>query len=148
MTEVIDKKAIFLSHGIKNTKQRNLVFDILNKSDCPISAENIFSQVTSIDPTINLSTIYRVLETFVTKGLVLKSSMMGSNNAAFELNRRNHKHQLICLRCNKTIPIDFCPLKSFQQSIEETTDFDITGHNLEMFGYCPECKEKMKKNKE
>lgn len=140
MPEPFDKKNLFTSHGIKNTKQRNLVFDILNEFDCPVSAEKIHSNIISIDSNINLSTIYRILEVFVNKGLVLKSNMLVSNNAVFELNREKHKHQLICLKCNKTIPLDSCPLKKFQESIEESTDFDITGHNLEIFGYCPDCK--------
>lgn len=144
MSELFDKKNLFLSHGIKNTKQRNMVFDILNEFDCPISAEEIFSKVTLIDSNINLSTVYRILEVFVNNGIVLKSNIMGSNTAVFELCREKHKHQLVCLRCNKRIPIDSCPLKNFQQSIEESTNFEVTGHNLEIFGYCPDCKKKQK----
>ena len=28
------------------------------------------------------------------------------------------------------------------EALEERTDFDIVGHKLEVYGYCPKCKKK------
>ena len=135
-----DKQKLFTSQGIKNTKQRNIVFDILEQHYTPVSVEQIFQKLTDTEPSINLSTVYRVVELFVNKGLVLKSSIIGTSSAGYELNRRDHKHQLICLKCNKVVSINDCPLRKLEESIKEQTDFSITGHNLEIFGYCPNCK--------
>ena len=135
-----DKQKLFTSQGIKNTKQRNIVFDILEQHNTPVSAEQVFQKLTDTEPPINLSTVYRVLELFVNKGLVLKSNIIGTSSAGYKLNRREHKHQLICLKCNKVVPINDCPLKKLEESMKEQTNFSITGHNLEIFGYCPNCK--------
>lgn len=144
MLEHCNKQKLFLSQGIKSTKQRNLVYDILEKSELPISAEQIFQKLSEIDPSVNISTVYRTLEMFVNKGLALKSNIIGTNSAGYELNRMEHKHQLICLKCNKIISINDCPLKKLEESIKKETEFDIMGHKLELYGYCPTCKQSIK----
>lgn len=144
MLQQSDKQKLFASRGIKSTKQRNLVYDILEEFEDPVSVEQIHIRLAEIDPTVNMSTVYRVLEVFVNKGLALKTNIIGTNSAGFILNRTEHKHQLVCLKCNKIVPINKCPLKKLEQLIEEETDFDITGHQLEVFGYCPDCKKRMK----
>lgn len=131
---------IFTDKGIKITKQRNLLLDILKKLNEPQTAEQIFTRVEEINPGINLSTVYRVLELFVSKGLVIKSNRIDRNTAYFELSRENHTHQLVCLKCNKVIPIEKCPLKKLEESVKEASDFEITGHKLEVFGYCSDCR--------
>lgn len=144
MLQKLNKHKLFTDQGIKSTKQRNLIYDILDKSDNPVSAEQIFTKLKDLDPSVNMSTVYRVLEVFVLKGLVLKSNIIGSNSAGYELNKIEHNHHLICLKCNKTVPLNQCPLKKLEEAIQDKTDFVITGHNLELFGYCPECNEKNK----
>lgn len=140
MLKQCNEKIIFTNKGIKTTKQRILLFDILKESNVPLTAEEIFSKVSSIDSSFNMSTVYRILEVFISKGMVIKSTKVDNNTALFVLSRDNHTHQLICLKCSKVIPIADCPLKRFEESMKETTDFEITGHKLEVFGYCPDCK--------
>ncbi len=137
-----NKQKLFVSQGIKSTKQRNMVYDILEEFETPISVEQIHMKVAEIDSTVNMSTVYRVLEVFVNKGLVVKTNIIGTSSAGFVLNRAEHKHQLICLKCNKVVPINNCPLKKLEDLMKEETDFEIMGHKLEVFGYCPQCKEK------
>jgi Fur family ferric uptake transcriptional regulator len=40
------------------------------------------------------------------------------------------------------ITIGHCPIEDYENSLQKTTDFDITGHKLEVYGYCPQCKNK------
>lgn len=140
MLQQYNDKLFFTNKGIKTTKQRILLYDILKEFNTPLTAEQIFFKVSSIDSSFNMSTVYRILEVFISKGIVIKSNKVDNNTALFELSRDNHTHQLICLKCSKVIPISVCPLKRFEESMKETTDFEITGHKLEVFGYCPDCK--------
>lgn len=34
-----------------------------------------------------------------------------------------------------------CPVNQLEQSIVEETGYEITSHNLELFGYCPACQQ-------
>jgi len=133
---------VFSRLGIKNTRQRAMVFDLLKNTDTLLTAEQIYYVLRSRDENINLSTVYRILELFVSKGIIKKLNIPNENVSAFEMNRPEHRHHLICMKCKKVIPIGECPFKSLEKSLRETTEFDITGHNLEVFGYCPECKHK------
>ena len=55
-------KEFFNKHGIKNTKQRNLIYDTLKEVELPLTAEQVFFIVREFDMTISLSTVYRILD--------------------------------------------------------------------------------------
>ncbi len=141
----IDNKEIFSKYGIINTKQRNIVFDILRKADSPLTAEEIFIKVQNSNVSMNFSTVYRVLNTFVSKNIVLKNSIGEDEKSVFELNMKEHNHYLICISCKKMIKIGHCPLKEYEDQLQQNTKFNITGHKLEVYGYCPECTSKVTK---
>ncbi len=140
--EQIDNRELLNDRGIKYTNQRNITFNILRQVDLPITAEQAFMKVKEVDSTISLSTVYRILDMFVSKGLVLKSNISDDNKAMFELNRMEHKHHLICVKCKKMTVVDNCPLETYEKTLEQKTRYQITAHKLEMFGFCPLCQEK------
>jgi Fur family transcriptional regulator, peroxide stress response regulator len=56
--------------GLRNTPQRQLVYEVLlEKRDHP-AAEEVFSRVRERQPSISLATVYNCLETLVACGLV------------------------------------------------------------------------------
>jgi len=135
-----DNKEFFTKLGIKNTKQRNLIFNILNQFEVPVTAEQIFLKLKEVDASINLSTVYRILDYFIYKGIALKSSVSDENKALFELNRLEHKHHIVCIECKKMFSIDECPFEDYEKKIQSKLGFDVKGHKLEIYGYCCECK--------
>ena len=46
-----------------------------------------------------ISTVYRILELFVKKGVVIKTNVMNNEMAVYELNRFKHKHYAVCMNC-------------------------------------------------
>ena len=126
--------------GLKNTKHRNAILDVIERSEQPISAERIFLELKERKNSINISSVYRILESLVNKGLVLKSNIAGDSKAYYELNRSEHKHRLICSGCKKMLSIYGCPLEDYEKLLKDKTGFEITGHRLEIFGFCKECK--------
>ncbi|MCI1820871.1 MAG: transcriptional repressor [Megasphaera sp.] len=139
-----DHREYLHQHGIKSTRPRNLVWEILLTHDGILSAEEIYQTVVQQGETVNFSTIYRVLELFVEKGLVEKSFFPGTQKNVFSVCHVGHTHHLICLRCHKTVDISPCPLSDLEKQIAAKTDFQIVGHHLEIYGYCPECRKIMK----
>lgn len=135
-----DNRELFGKLGLKNTKHRNLIYDILKESQLPLTTEHIYLKLKEVDTSISFSTVYRILDAFVSKGIVLKSSISDDNKAMFELNRMQHKHHLVCISCKKMIAVENCPLERYEKSLEKKTQFEITAHNLEIFGYCPACR--------
>lgn len=63
----------------------------------------------------------------------------------YEWNKGSHTHYAICLQCHKKVALQVCPFENLHLH-GEAKDFVVTGHKLELYGYCKECeKKKIKK---
>lgn len=136
--------------GIKWTKQRKDVYQVLLDADEPLTALEIYQRTFEERQAAGyaLSTIYRILAAFEEKGLVIRSAYMDENIVVYELDRGEHTHYAVCLNCHKRIPLQSCPFAHIHvpkhQDAEvsaEEKDFLVTGHKLELYGYCRECRE-------
>jgi Fur family ferric uptake transcriptional regulator len=124
--------------GMKKTKQRQSVLSVLDDSPNPLSAADICSRIKKAGEAACLSTVYRVLELFVKKGIVTKISVLNNDFALYETNRFEHKHYAVCVSCRKVIQMDNCPMERFIPRLEDG-DFHVTGHKVEIHGYCKDC---------
>ncbi len=138
----MDFKKELKSSGLKKTKHRTEILEILDRSDQPIPAEDVYLDLKERGVTVNLSTVYRTLETLSDRGLATKVKISGEKRALYELNRMVHKHYLVCLECKKMMAIESCPLEGYEKKLAEKTDYLISGHRLDIYGYCPQCREK------
>ena len=129
------------SANLKSTKKRILILSVLNNSNSPLTSEEILEQ-TSKEVNMNLSTIYRALSALTEKGILLKQ-LSNDGKTYYQINNRQHKHQLVCTLCNKVVLVDCCPLKKFENELCKDTGFTITSHNLEFSGICSDCAKKL-----
>lgn len=134
--------------GVKRTRQREDVFRVLTEAEEPLTAMEIFRRVitNTQDSTYAISTIYRSLSVFEEKHLIEKSTLMGEDMAVYEWKREHHKHYAICLNCRKKLPLSECPMHSLD-ICSDMDGFQITGHKLELYGYCKECQDKESQTK-
>lgn len=123
--------------GMKKTKSRECVLSVLEHAEKPLSATDIYSQIEKSGSSAWLSTVYRILELFVKKGVVIKTTVMDNEIAVYEFNRYQHKHYAICVSCHKIVTMDNCPMEKFIPKLGD--DFHVMGHKLEIYGYCKEC---------
>jgi Fur family transcriptional regulator, ferric uptake regulator len=130
---------ILEKNGLKKTTQRSMVYDMLMSSAKPLTAEDIYLELRQKDALISVSTVYRILGIFVSKGIVARSGFMRDNKSMYQLGCVDNRHRLICLGCKKILPFERCLLEECKESLEKQTDFKISEHRLEVFGYCREC---------
>ncbi|MCI5839958.1 MAG: transcriptional repressor [Peptoniphilaceae bacterium] len=135
--EKIEK--ILKDNHITVTQKRISILKILGKIDNPISAEELLEKAKIENFDLDLSTVYRNLNKFVEKDVVIQYSSINGTNY-YQLKSKKHKHILTCVKCGKTIALDHCPVESLEKSLEMQTNFTILNHNLEFLGICPECK--------
>ncbi len=126
--------------GLKYTKHRVSVLEVLTGSDQPISADQVFLELQKNGVNANLSTVYRILESLASKGLAVKSKIGSDNKALFEISSTEHRHRMICIKCKKMTSVEGCPLKEYEKMLRDRTGFDVTGHKLEIYGYCEDCR--------
>lgn len=136
-----EKKQIEYPQGIKWTKQRKNVYAVLREASEPLTAVQIYhlSEKLAEGGEYALSTIYRILAVFEEKGLVSKTTWMGDGTVVYELNRGEHTHYAVCLECHKRIALQSCPFAHMHLG-QDTDDFTVTGHKLELYGYCKDCR--------
>lgn len=129
----MDINKILTDVGLKCTKQRVNILKILSEASEPLTAENIYEKAEEM----SLSTVYRIAEKLCEKGIVSKNTIVDSDKFYYELITAKHRHYAICLGCRQMRYINACPVHT-----ADIDNFTVTGHKLEIYGYCDKCKNK------
>ena len=124
--------------GIKKTKQRLAIKEVLESAERPLSAIEIASRIGEDSGVAWLSTVYRALEIFEKENMVMKISLMDEGMALYVVNHFDHKHYAVCVSCHKVTEMENCPMEAFVPELADE-NFQILGHKLEMYGYCRIC---------
>ncbi|HEX2938413.1 MAG TPA: Fur family transcriptional regulator [Ruminiclostridium sp.] len=133
-------REILASKGIKGTRQRLAVIGELYSSSAPLTADEIYIKIHDDgSENLSLSTVYRILDMFVKKEIVVKNGLLEGGKALYEIVSGMHRHNLICIKCHRMMSFGGCPLENFEKNLEDTTGFHISGHKMEIYGICPEC---------
>ena len=127
-------------NGIKKTRQREAVMRILAEAEMPLSVDDIQAKLRREDTIINMSTIYRMLEVLLEKGLVEQMHHPLGNKFTYVLSAYGHNHHLTYTRCGASTRMDGCPLVITLGLLEASHNFHITGHRLQVFGVCARCR--------
>lgn len=137
----MEKSNFLYPAGIKWTKQRKAVYEILSVSAEPLSAVQIYNRILqkSEEGSYAVSTIYRILTAFEEKGYVEKSTFIGEDTVMYEWKRERHTHYAVCLGCHKKLALQTCPFEQMHLAAQ-SDGFLVTGHKLELYGYCKNCK--------
>ncbi len=126
----------------RSTRQRQVVQDELKKLTCHPTAMELYEIVRQVLPKVSLGTVYRNLEFLARNGAIQKLET-GGKESRFDGTPDLHSH-VRCLACGKVDDAYHEPEDLAEERITHLNGYEIIGHNLEYFGYCPECREKRK----
>ena len=129
-------------HGLKSTKIRLSILTILSRSEQPLDAGQLLLALKAQNAAANLSTVYRALEVLIQKELITAMTLSGVPRTLYAFNGRIHRHYLVCLDCKRMLPVEGCPLSGYEKQLERQTGFLIAAHQLDLYGYCPACRQK------
>jgi len=124
----------------RNTPQRRVILQELCQLKSHPSAAELYAVVRQRLPRISLGTVYRNLEVLHEDGLIRKMDFAGAETR-FDGVLDLHYH----VRCNECGRIeDIYPLDSGHTPDQpgELAGFLVTGHRLEYFGICPDCRKR------
>ncbi len=121
--------------GLKLTKNRLKVLELLIFNSKPMSVEDIFKKLKTVDQV----TIYRILNQFVLNGLVYQTDFR-SGKSYFEF-QNHHHHHIVCKNCGCFEEVDICLPEQFLKKVQKCSDTfsKISDHALEFFGTCKVC---------
>lgn len=128
----------------RNTKQKQLLLEILKEANRPMSINEIYSQLVLHLPKIAKSTIYRNIDSLLGQNLIDKYHL--KDNEVFyriKATQEEHKHVVICDDCKKVFDLPMCPIHELENAMEEE-GFIITDHQIQIIGLCKTCAKNQK----
>jgi len=128
--------------GIKVTKSRLAILEILLNNENAVSVDYIYELCIKNGITIDLSTVYRTMDILENKHIIDKIDL-GEGKYNYKLKKDVHKHTLECCLCHKEVQIE-CPMVQIEEIIKNKTGFTLTEHELKIKGICDSCKNEKK----
>ena len=135
--------------GIRLTKQRQILLDIIDKSGAHLDAEQLFRLAQKRDPKLNRVTVYRTLKLLKEGGLVDELDLMhyAGDQHYYETRLKQEHAHVICMQCGRVEEYFGEPLRAMRQQIQESLGFEIQAVRTEVGGFCPHCQALRKQRK-
>jgi len=124
--------------GYRLTPQRIMVLSAIENSDDHISAEEIYAQIVTRYPNVNISTVYRTLELLKRLNLVTETDF-GGDRVRYHPMEKGHHHHLVCRECGVTTDLDEPLLASLKNTLLREYYFVPDLRHLAILGRCLKC---------
>jgi len=125
--------------GFRLTEARRAILQVLVESDGHISADELVDLLDRRSVSVGRMTVYRTLELLSDLGIV-RATYLGSGAAHYILIDNGHHHHLICSNCETVVEFEECMVAEIDRIVGEHFNFEISGHLLEVFGRCSQCR--------
>ncbi|MFP7364351.1 Fur family transcriptional regulator [Corynebacterium callunae] len=126
--------------GVRSTKQRKAVVDVLENMDNFASAKEIHLALSAKDLAVGLTTVYRTLQSLADIGAVDVLNVTGGETLYRQCHAEGHHHHLVCTNCGRTVEIDGGPVETWAQEVARENGFSVSSHEAEIFGLCENCR--------
>ncbi len=140
----IDSKIKQLNHfisrkGLKNTRQRDLIAEIVLGSAGHVGVEEIYRRVRKKDPKVGFSTVYRTMKLLKECGLVSERHF-GDGLARYEpVHEGEHHDHLICTSCGEIVEFEDEHIEKRQDAVAARYGYSVISHKHEIYGVCSSC---------
>lgn len=122
---------------MKNSRQRNLIFEAIKNNPIHPTAKEVYSQVRRVCPNISLGTVYRNLNYLSETGFIKHISVSdGCDRYDGRLDRHFH---LICKCCGRVTDVEAEKDTGIEKSAETLTGYIVDDMDIVMRGVCPDC---------
>ena len=118
---------------LRMTGQRRVIARVLSDARDHPDVEEVHRRAHAVDRRISLSTVYRTLRLFETKG-ILERHDFGAGRGRYEAAARIHHDHLIDLETGRVIEFSNEEIERLQQRVAEELGFKLVGHRLELYG--------------
>lgn len=124
------------SKGMRLTEQRKAMIDLILNSAKPLSAIDIYQKMEKQFMGLSYGTIYQNIKLFI-ELMIIESFVLGDEVRFRIIDRENPKYHLICVDCEKSVPIDLVTERFELPTL--TNSFKPISYKLDVYGYCTDC---------
>jgi Fur family transcriptional regulator, ferric uptake regulator len=132
MRAAVDYAAVLRAAGLRITKPRRIILEILHCAEGHPDAAQIFEQAVARDSRISLATVYRTMKALEESGAIERHAFAGGP-ARFEAPSAHHDH-LIDLDTGEVIEFASARIEALQEEIAARLGYEIVHHRLELYG--------------
>lgn len=139
--QVESAREILKDKGIRLTRQRQLLLELIDRSGQHLDAETLYKLAHQQDPKLNRVTVYRTLKLLKEGGFVDELDLMhyGGDQHYYETRTKAEHAHIICLRCGKVEEFYGDPLQRLRRQVEDHFGFQVLIARTEIGGYCAHC---------
>ncbi|MFS1512135.1 Fur family transcriptional regulator [Chengkuizengella sp. SCS-71B] len=133
----IDQVLKMLSEqGFRITEQRKSLIELFVENGSYLTAKDVYKYMSNQYSGLSFDTVYRNLRLMKEVGVIEQFVFEDGIKFKIRCAEESHHHHLICLECEKTYSIHYCPV----QYVPELPDqFQIVNHKFELYGFCKDC---------
>lgn len=124
----------------RNTLQRRLVLETVQRMHNHPTAEEIFREISSENTLISKATVYRNLKILSEQGEIQHIPIPNGADC-FDFNNTPHYH-MECRGCRRVFDVDMPYQADLCSKIQNLHGFLIDSHHIVFSGLCPECQQK------
>ena len=119
---------------IRNTKQKQIVTQVVQEAERPLTIHEVLAEGQKLLPSLGLATVYREINRLCETG-ELKTVVISSDPPRYEI-AKHHHHHFKCTGCDKVYELEGC-LKELKTLVPK--GFKAQNHELTFYGLCKKC---------
>ncbi len=120
--------------GLKITSPRYQVIERVAGREDNFTAEELAAELAPV----GRATVYRTIKLLLDRELICRV-ILGDGSVCYRVSHRAHHHHLVCVSCGATEDIHLEDVELVLSKIRDATDYEVAGHRLEVYGFCPRC---------
>ena len=138
----MDWKTVLSQAGYRLSEPRKRVHQILESTDQPLTPLQIYQEFEKGGYLPGLISVYRTLELLTQLGIAVRV-YTSDGNVGYLAASLGHHHHILCQNCHRAVEFDGSEdLGAWFSQVEKQTGFVVNDHLLQLYGICPDCREK------
>jgi Fur family transcriptional regulator, ferric uptake regulator len=130
--------------GLRPTRPRSAMIDQIaawSVAGKDFTSEELWHAAQERAPWVGRSTAFRTVELLTEFGFLDRVTFADGSERYHAVQPGTHHHHLTCELCHRVVDIDTCLPTSLLDGIAHASGFTLSGHRLELFGRCPDCRQ-------
>lgn len=125
--------------GLRASSRRNAILSIMESEKKHYTVEELHEIVKKTDTGIGLATIYRTIRLFCDAGIAREIRLVNDVTRYELITDSTHHDHLICINCGTFVEVSSEIIEQEQSQIAKNYGFELTNHNLILYGICGKC---------
>lgn len=125
--------------GLRLTQQRKAILSVMHEVPDLVTADEIHRRAARVNPSIELSTVYRTLDLLQSLGLVAAVDQGDKQLRYKHVGLEPPHFHLVCSRCGRVSAVPLKEGARFASRMESEHGFHVDLSHVTLTGLCEEC---------